>query len=259
MDCNQSQNLLSPYIDGELAADRVAEIEEHLAGCAECRALCDGERRMSAFLRHQGERFRAPAHLKARIRSDIERKSRSRLSELRLLLLGWNPVAVAASLLLVAALSTEATLHYVKPVADHEAMILSDVVAGQVRSLQAGHLTDVASSDQHTVKPWFSGKLDFSPPVVDLAAEGFPLVGGRLDYLDQRAVAALVYRHSQHVINVFIWPEAGEKSPTFEAKQGYNVAYYKHGGMEFWIISDMNAGELRDFVGHLRTATETTG
>ena len=251
---------MSPYIDGELAADRVEALEAHLASCPECRALCDAERRMSAFLRDQGERFRAPAHLKARIRSDIERKSRSRLAELRWLLVGWNPVAVAASLLLAVALTSGATLHYFEPAArDHEAMILSEVVAGQVRSLQAGHLADVASSDLHTVKPWFSGKLDFSPPVADLAADGFPLVGGRLDYLDKRAVAALVYRRNQHVINVFIWPEAGEKAPTFETQQGYNVVYYKHGGMEFWAISDLNATELKEFVGHLRTAAEATG
>jgi len=257
MDCNQSQNLLSGYIDGELAEDRVALIEQHLESCASCRALYANERRMSEFLRTQGERFRAPAHLKAAIRSEIERRARPRFAELRQLLVGWNPVAIAAMLMLVVALSSATTLRYFAPAGGHEAheaAIRSEVVAGQVRSLQAGHLTDIASAELRTVKPWFSGKLDFSPPIADLTSAGFSLMGGRLDYLDQRAVAALVYRRDQHVINVFIWPEEGEKAPSFETQQGYSVGYYKHGGMEYWAVSDMNEGELKDFIDHFRAA-----
>ena len=257
MDCNQSQNLLSGYLDGELAEDRVALIEQHLQSCAACRALYGSERRMSEFLRTQGERYRTPAHLRAAIRSEIERRSRPRFAELRQLFVGWNPVAVAATLLLVAALSSGVTLRYWAPVDEHEAheaAVRSEVVAGEVRSLQANHLTDIASADLRAVKPWFNGKLDFSPPVADLAAAGFSLVGGRLDYLDQRAVAALVYRHGEHMINVFIWPEGGDKAPSFETQQGYSVGYYKHGGMEYWAVSDLSQGELKDFVEQFRRA-----
>src|SRR5579863_5987976 len=132
MDCNQSQNLLSGYIDGELAEDRVALIEQHLETCASCRALYANERRMSEFLRTQGERFRAPAHLKAAIRSEIGRRARPRFAELRQLLAGWNPVAVAAMLLLAVALSSGATLRYFAPSSHeaHEAAVRSEVVAG---------------------------------------------------------------------------------------------------------------------------------
>jgi len=257
MEHTETRTLLSAYIDGELAADRAADVERHLRECAECGALYDAERRMSAVIRNEGERFRAPAHLRARIVSEIDRKSRSRWRDLRLLGVGWNPVAIAASLLLAVVSSATVTSAWLGGShASEEASLTREVVASQIRSLMADHLTDVASSDQHTVKPWFNGKLDFSPPVVDLTSQGFPLVGGRLDYLDHRQVAALVYRHRQHVINLFIWPEAGDEAPRTASQQGYNVIYFKHGGMEYWAVSDLNPAELRDFITELMPATQ---
>jgi anti-sigma factor (TIGR02949 family) len=253
MDCDQNQNLLSAYIDGELAEARVAALEQHLQSCPTCRALYESERRMSEFLRTQGERFAAPAHLRAAIRTEIERRSRPRFAELRTLLLGWNPVAVAAALVLVAVSSAEVTVRYFAPAGgDHEAMVRTEVVASQVRSLQAGHLTDIASADAQAIKAWFTGKLNFSPPVADLSGAGYHLAGARLDYMDQRAVAALVYRRDQHVINVFVWAEGGEKAPSVEMQQGYSLGYYKHGGMEFWAVSDLSQSELEDFLTHMR-------
>jgi anti-sigma factor RsiW len=129
------------------------------------------------------------------------------------------------------------------------AQLSDDVVADHVRSLMVAHLTDVASSNQHTVKPWFSGKLDYTPPVRDLSGEGFPLVGGRLDYLDGRSVAALVYQRRLHTINLFVWPCTDTTASGIErqTRRGYHIVSWCDGGMQFWAVSDLNAGELETF------------
>jgi anti-sigma factor RsiW len=130
-----------------------------------------------------------------------------------------------------------------------EKQLAQEIVSGHVRSLMGSHLMDVASTDQHTVKPWFNGRLDFSPPVKDLAAEGYPLTGGRLDYVGRRSVAALVFQRHKHVINLFVWPatEADSKPAAIKPTQGYNLIHWSKGGMAFWAVSDLNPKELMEF------------
>jgi anti-sigma factor RsiW len=164
--------------------------------------------------------------------------------------------AIAASLLFVVS-AGYGVVTTTRAVSSRE-LLAHEVLASHVRSLMPSHLTDVASTDQHTVKPWFNGKLDFSPPVVDLTSAGFPLVGGRLDYMSGRVVAALVFKRREHVINVFIWPEAAPggrpgSGPEEALREGYHVLHWTEGGMNVWVVSDVSLPELQTFGEAFRT------
>jgi len=240
MECDDLQALLHRYVDDELPPGLRSDAEAHLARCPECRLLVTQERGWRQAIRSAGTYYTAPDRMRERIAGMARR---ARLSQAAAPWRGW---AMAASLLLSVALSSSVTAYLVAPSAG--AGVEQQVVASHVRSLMVDHLTDVASSDQHTVKPWFHGKLDYAPPVEDYAADGFPLVGGRLDYIDHQPVAVLIYRHAQHPINLFVMPASGpDRSAEIAVENGYNLLHWTAGGMTYWAVSDLNAGELGDF------------
>lgn len=208
---------------------------------------------LSAIIKTQSDRHAAPAELRDRIttsirQADIPARSKSKTSS------WWQWLNLGAAFAM-GILASVAVVHYMTTVSAQD-RLTQEVVSSHVRSLMATHLADVASSDHHTVKPWFSGKLDFSPPVRDFSVGGFPLVGGRLDYIGGRPVAALVYQHRQHTINVFIWPrDARAPSPPSAAEsQGFNVIGRENKAMQFWLVSDLNAGDLTLLAEQLRVA-----
>jgi anti-sigma factor (TIGR02949 family) len=257
MDCAEARELRHLYLDGELDPVEAPVFEAHLRGCPACAALYAREQALSAALRQDLPRYKAPMVLRARVLGAMEHRDRRRwLAELRLLAVGWNPAALAASLMLAIVASSAVTSSYL-----HGDTLAQEVVASHVRSLMEGHLTDVVSSSQHTVKPWFNGKLDISPPAADLAAAGYELVGGRLDYIARRSVAALVYRRQQHVINVLVWPAGRWLFPGSAAftEQGYHVIHFDRDGLSFWVVSDLARSDLEDFAGKLKDATPDEG
>jgi anti-sigma factor RsiW len=251
--CDRAEPLIHAYFDGELDLTTALEVEEHLAGCDRCRALQADLAALVPALKSGLTRHRAPPALR---RQAIRLGAAGRLGAVgRLAAPRW--LALAASFLLAVGLSSAFTYLEVAPAPDDT--LAAEVVSSHIRSLMANHLTDVISSDQHTVKPWFDGKLDVAPPVVDLAGQGFPLVGGRLDYIGGRSVAALVYRHGLHVINLFVWPLApGEKAAAdLNARNGYALLNWQAGGMAFWAVSDVNSDALRAFAREIQVASPT--
>jgi anti-sigma factor RsiW len=188
--------------------------------------------------------YKAPDALRQRVRSALREEAREQARPQM-----WRWGGMAAAFALVAAVSWNLAL--MQPGGAGDERIARDVVGAHVRSLMvAGHLNDVASTDQHTVKPWFEGKLDFAPVVTDLASSGFALAGGRLDYLDAHPAAALTYRHRLHVVNLFQWAAAtgaGDRAPVGLARQGYALVHWRRGGIEFWAVSDIAADDLVAF------------
>lgn len=209
---------------------------------------------LDALVKAKATRFEAPAELRERIGAALERSASTPAAPQREMRWPAWPQWFYLGVAFACGVIASVVVTQLSPVPDDQDRLAQEIVSGHVRSLMVAHLADVASTDQHTVKPWFSGKLDFSPPVYDLASEGFPLTGGRLDYIEQRPVAALVYQHRQHTINVFVWPSGGNSSGErkFPPRQGFNLAAWKDSGMQFWAISDIGPDEFQTFVQLLR-------
>ena len=249
MNCGEARELLHAYVDGELDLVHSLEIERHIESCKGCAEAVKNLQTLGSALRGGELYHHPPAALGPRIDAALQRASRSEKRPRRF---GWQLIAIAASLVLGVYFVSRWTLGDVHGVSGD--LMAQEVLDSHLRSLMPGHLSDVQSSDQHTVKPWFNGKLDYAPPVTDFAGQGFPLIGGRLDSLNGRAVAVLIYQRSQHVINVYVWPTAGsgDTAVARESRQGYNLIRWSQGGMSWWVASDLNTNELATFANLLR-------
>ncbi len=234
MDCTQVRDLLHAYSDNELDALASKQLQDHLLQCPACDQAFAADRAVKQAIGQPGLYQPAPAALRRQFLAMDAPPGAA-----------WRKMLAAAAIFIVAAgLGLFCAVAFSRYQADNRDA--DEALAAHLRSLQSeNHEMDVASTDQHTVKPFFAGRLDFSPPVRDLSPQGFVLIGGRLDYLHDRPVAALVYRRNKHLINLFIWP--GETGQSEATKQGYHLIHWSQGDMTFWAVSDLNAADLAQF------------
>src|SRR4030095_13425395 len=273
MNCEEATKLLDGYLDGELDPMTSQTIEQHLRECRNCEQAYEAHTALAAAISRGAPYHKAPAELRQRVQSSLRDAARVRASRVgtrenqasltsprtkrRLVLpeISWNWLALAAAIILAAIIASSFLPRLRQPASDQ--LLATQLIASHVRSLMADHLTDVASSYQHTVKHWLDTKLDFAPPVVDLSSEGFPLIGGRLDYLDNRPVAALVYERRKHFINLFVWPAASDtaKPPKTITRQGYQLLHWADADFNYWAVSDVNVNDLQLFKQQFETRT----
>lgn len=266
MDCEQATDLMDCYLDGELDPITSQAIEQHLRDCYNCEQAYKAHTALTHAISRGAPYYKAPRELRERIQSslraeiaeqpprtvapDARPQRATKQPEPKSILFGssWNWLPLAAAIVFAAIIAWNFLPSLQRP--DAEQFLATQLIASHVRSLMANHLSDVASSDQHTVKPWLDAKLDFAPPVVDLTNAGFPLVGGRLDYLDNRAVAALIYQRRKHFINLFVWPasDASRRTAAKEiSRQGYHLLHWIEGDFNYWAVSDVNKEDLQNF------------
>ncbi len=263
MNCAEIRTLIDAYLDGELDPLMSQKVDQHLRECRQCEQAYHLESAMAHAIRETAPYYKAPTELRERIQSSlrqtsgettnrgaVEPDSVKRAEVIRrgaFSGMSWNWLALAAAIV-VAAVIGITVLPRLKQ-SDSAQFLTTQLIDSHVRSLMADHLTDVASSDQHTVKPWLDMKLDFAAPVVDLSKDGFPLVGGRLDYLDKHAAAALVYQRRKHFINLFIWPTSpgDNKTQTMVERDGYHLLRWGDSDFTYWAVSDVNVGDLENF------------
>ena len=273
MNCEEAIELMDGYLDGELDPMTSQKIEQHLRDCRKCEQAYEAHTALAYAISRGAPYYKAPAELRQRVQSSLRdavgvRASRSAARENHASLtsrwakrrpvlpeIPWNWLALAAAIILAAIIASSFLPRLRPPTSDQ--FLATQLIASHVRSLMADHLTDVASSDQHTVKPWLDTKLDFAPPVVDLSSEGFPLIGGRLDYLDNRPVAALVYGRRKHFINLFVWPAASDeaKSSKTITREGYQLLHWADSDFNYWAVSDVNVNDLQLFKQQFETRT----
>src|SRR5437016_319923 len=273
MNCEEATKLMDGYLDGELDPITSEKIEQHLRDCRKCEEAYEAHTALTHAISRGAPYYKAPIELRQRVHSSLRdevadkpartvlRRSqllvRTKQPEPRTVLFGtpWNwlslaGLGLAAAVIFAAIIFSNLAPVLRRPGADQ--FLATQLIASHVRSLMANHLTDVPSSDQHTVKPWLDAKLDFAAPVVDLSGEGFPLIGGRLDYLDNHPVAALIYQRRKHFINLFIWPTAAGTTETKKTmtRQGYHLLHWVDPDFNYWAVSDVSNSELQTFKQH---------
>jgi mycothiol system anti-sigma-R factor len=273
VNCEEIKNLMDAYLDGELDPVTSQRVEQHLRDCPKCEQAYEVETVMAHAISQAAPYYKAPFELRERIQGSLRdaigvTTSRGAPGAASLAVrrpeamrrgvffdMPWNWLALAAAIAVAAIVASSFLPRLRQPGADQ--FLATQLIASHVRSLMAAHLTDVASSDQHTVKPWLDTKLDFAPPVVDLSSDGFPLVGGRLDYLDNRPVAALVYGRRKHFINLFVWPAASDeaKAPKTITREGYQLLHWADSDFNYWAVSDVNVNDLQLFKQQFETRT----
>jgi len=261
INCEQIRTLLGPHLDGELDAINDRALQDHLRDCPECLRAAGQLESLRRMVRQGATYHRAPAGLEARVRASLrglptpapEPEPRFERSS-RWVAWSWQWAGAAATLAAVIVAVWIGSAVTARRAASE--FLAEELVSAHVRSLLGSHLTDVLSSDQHTVKPWFDGKVDFAPPVHDLSSDGFPLFGGRLDYVAGHPAGALVFQRNKHIINVFIWPSASGPAPAESSltRRGYNPIVWEQGQLTFCAVSDLNPAELHQFVERFRAA-----
>jgi mycothiol system anti-sigma-R factor len=251
MQCEEVRPRLEAYVDDELAESERAELRDHVADCADCGPEAAALQRLRDEIRRSAPAYRAPETLHSQIRFALRREAAGS-APVGLRASGW--LAYAASLLLAVAVGSSGTVWVLGE--RQENSLAAELVDSHLRSLLGTHLTDIASTDQHTVKPWFAGRSDVSPPAVDLGAEGFPLIGGRLDVIEGKPVPALVYKRREHVISVFVLPAARGDLGIMLSRRGYTVRRWDEGDLGFWAVSDAASPELTEFEHAFRAATK---
>jgi anti-sigma factor RsiW len=250
MNCRECRDFIDAYFDNELDVAAAILVKQHLRDCFECQPLLESRNALRSLLENPQLQFEVSDSLRKKIQSVLPAATSSAKHRSgRRSVIPWFsvPLALAAAVAVVLGL----VFLYQRPALDRSSgnALAEEVISSHVRSLLASHLLDVPSTDQHTVKPWFDGKVKFSPPVQDFTDRGFRLIGGRLDYVNGRDVAALVYQRNKHIINLFIWPSESGRDGAAQSftKDGYNVLHWARDGFDFWAVSDVNAGDLRAF------------
>ncbi len=247
MNCEEARQSLDAYVDGELEFSRQLAMETHIAECASCKNAAERIANCSFLVRTNMPAYKAPPELKSKVCATLRKEDKP--------IFKWltdhgRQIAYAAALVI---LSCALAWAWFSASPGKEEGLIAEAISNHSRSLMVSHLVDCASGDQHTVRPWFNGKLDYSPPVPDLTRAGYTLVGGRVDILERRPVAAIVYQHEKHVINLFVWPATDRKiDMDVQSERGYHFCGWNQARLNFFCISEISAAELEMFEDEVR-------